>query len=98
MITPELVDQIEISGDQIDTNWLESPFCDIIDLLLEKYKLDEIEEMIFDEDPNIIDIGTLTLTNPIQEFENTEIEKVIRLYFPVLLVIIRKMRLIDKYN
>jgi hypothetical protein len=89
-ITPDLVESIENAGDSKDIKWDTSQFTVAIDLLLTKYNPTEIEEMIYDEDPDIIDVCALALTNPLSETPNSNLKKMIRLYLPVMLVLLRK--------
>ena len=92
-VTPELVDKIEKSGDNTNTDWLSFQFAEIVRVLSEKYSLEEIEEMIYDEDPEIIDIGALVLDQSFHIRKDENLDNLIRLYFPVMQVIIRKLRL-----
>lgn len=91
-VTPELVNRIEKSGDITDTDWFSFQFAEIVNILLEKYSLDEIEEMIFDEDPEIIEIGVIVLDQSLLIQKDQNLEDLIRLYFPVMLVIVKKLR------
>lgn len=93
-VTPDLVDKIENSGDNTKTNWFSFEFFEIITLLQEKYSLDEIETMLYDEDPEIIELGAVILDKSLILEKNQNLEDLIRLYFPVMQVIVRKLRLI----
>lgn len=90
-VTPELVDKIEKSGDTSDTDWFSFQFAEIVIILNEKYSLEEIEEMIYDEDPEIMDIGLLVLDQSLHIKKDENLENLIRLYYPVMQVIVRKL-------
>lgn len=92
-VSPELVDKIEISGDKTNIDWFSFEFFEIISLLREKYSLDEIEEMLYDEDPKIIELGSIVLDKSLLIENNQNMEDLIRLYFPVMQVIVRKLRI-----
>ncbi len=92
-VTPELVDKIEKSGDNTKTDWFSFEFFEIVNLLQEKYSLDEIEIMLYDEDPEIIDLGVVVLDKSLLLEKNQNLEDLIRLYFPVMQVIVKKLRL-----
>ncbi|MCE7734222.1 MAG: hypothetical protein GPJ54_05030 [Candidatus Heimdallarchaeota archaeon] len=91
-VTPELVDKIEKSGDNTGTDWFSFQFAEIVNILGEKYSLDEIEEMIYDEDPEIIEIGSIVLDQSLIIKKDENLFNLIRLYFPVMQVIVRKLR------
>ena len=91
-VTPELVDKIEKSGDNTGTDWFSFQFAEIVNILYEKYSLDEIEEMIYDEDPKIIELGYLVLNQSLTIQNDENLYHLIRLYFPVMQVIVRKLR------
>ena len=91
-VTPELVDKIEISGDNTNTDWLSFEFFEIVSLLNEKYSLDEIEEMLYDEDPGIIELGSIILDKSLLTQGDQNLKDLVRLYFPVMQVIVRKLR------
>jgi hypothetical protein len=90
-VTPKLVQAIEIAGDAMSLEWNESPFMELVQLLLTKYSEEILEEMIYDEDPEIIEIGALALKNPLNESAEN-IEKMVRLYLPVMVVLLRKIK------
>jgi hypothetical protein len=91
-VTPELVDKIEISGDNTGTDWFSFQFAEVVNILNEKYSLDEIEEMIYDEEPEIVEIGSIVLDQSLLTQKDQNLEDLVRLYFPVMQVIIRKLR------
>jgi len=93
-ITPELVDKIEKSGDNTGTDWFSFQFAEIVNILHEKYNLEKIEEMIYDEDPEIIEIGSIVLDQSLLIKKDQDLEDLVRLYFPVMQVIVRKLRLL----
>ena len=93
IITPELVDKIEKSGDNTGTDWFSFQFAEIVNILLEKYSLEKIEEMIYDEEPEIIEIGSIVLDQSLLIKKDQNLDDLVRLYFPVMQVIVRKLRL-----
>lgn len=90
-ISPELINDIERVGEKQQVDWFDSPFFDAVQLFNEKYSLNEIEDMLYDEDPELIEIGLLAM----EPFDGHLDHKksILRLYFPVMLVIVRKMRI-----
>jgi len=93
-ITPELVSRILKQGDEMDVDWSESPFYNVVELLLEKYTSGLLEEMLYDEDPELIEICLLILQNPMKsEFEESDenLREFVRLYFPVMILLIPKI-------
>lgn len=91
-VTPELVDKIEKSGDNTNTDWFSFEFFEIVNLLQEKFSLNEIEEMLYDEDPAIIKLGSVILDKSLLTQNDQKLENLVRLYFPVMQVIVRKLR------
>ncbi|MHA2278751.1 MAG: hypothetical protein ACXAC2_23480 [Candidatus Kariarchaeaceae archaeon] len=91
-VTPELVDKIEESGDKTQTDWFSFEFFEVVNILNEKYSLDQIEEMIYDEDPEVIEIGSIVLDQSLLIQQDQNLADIIRLYFPVMQVIVRKMK------
>lgn len=89
-VTPELVFAIKKAGDSMNLNWFDSPFLEVIDLLLTKYDNDQLEEMLYDEDPEIIDLSCITLQNPMNKNQN--IETIVRLYLPVMIILLGKRK------
>ena len=89
-ITPELVKNIEQAGDKLGINWSESQFMDALDLLLSKHEKNELEEMLYDEDPEVIEFITLVINNPLNEDVDKKLNKMVRLYLPVIIVLLNK--------
>jgi hypothetical protein len=90
-VTPELVHAIETAGDAMSLEWNKSPFMELVELLLTKFSEETLEEMMYDEDPEIIEIGALALKNPLNE-STENIEKMVRLYLPVMVVLLHKIK------
>ena len=90
-ITPELVEKIKNAGIEKNVEWKESPLYDLLELLLEKTRKEELEERIFDEDPQIVELIVSdlevyhVLSEKIDEDKKMELG---RSYLPVLLVIL----------
>ena len=90
-VTPELVQSIETAGNAMSLGWNESPFMELVELLRTKYSEEKLEEMMYDEDPEIIEIGALALKNPLNE-STENIEKMVRLYLPVMVVLLHRIK------
>ncbi|MGB1981511.1 MAG: hypothetical protein ACPHQO_03475 [Candidatus Kariarchaeum pelagius] len=84
---PTLIRNIEDAGNEIDIDWKKNEFYSSIELLLEHYSKIELIEKLQDEDPEILEIIRLTLENPIA-VNSPVLEDFIRLYLPVMLVIV----------
>lgn len=90
-ITPELVDKIKKAGIEKNIEWKDSPLFDLLELLLEKTSKEELEERIFDEDPQIVEliVSDLEVYHIHSESVDEDIKMELgRLYLPVLLVIL----------
>ena len=90
-ITPELVDSIKKAGIKKNIDWTISPLYDLLELLLEKTTREDLEERIYDEDPQIVEIIVSDLETYHFSTENIELQYKLelgRLYLPVLLVIL----------
>lgn len=94
-VTPELVQSIKRAGDAMDLDWLASPFLNAIELLLTKYEIEELEEKLYDENPEIIEISALSLQNPLKENSTQDMKTLVRLYLPVMVILLNKMK--EKY-
>ena len=64
LVTPELVQSIETAGDAMSLEWNESPFIELVELLIMKYSVEILEEMMYDEDPEIIPHRVQANTDP----------------------------------
>ena len=87
-ITPELIDRIEEAGRELDIDWSKNEFYPAVELLLDHYSVEEIKAKIFDEDPDLIDLITLAIQNPLDE-PNDSFRTFVRLYLPVVMIILR---------
>lgn len=87
-ITPDLIERIEDAGRELDIDWSNNEFYPAVELLLDHYTPKEIEAKIYDEDPDLIDLITLAIQNPLDE-PNPDFRQFVRLYLPVVMIILR---------
>lgn len=86
-VTPMLVENIKIAGDKIGTNWEELKFRTAVDLLLNKFDKNELLEMMYDEDQEVLEIATLAMSNPLTG-DMEELKRMVRLYLPIMIIIV----------
>lgn len=88
-ITPELIAAIKKAGVEKNISWKESPLYDLVHILLDTFSYDDLEERMYDEDPEIIDLIEMELDTFNFSPEMVDgTDELARLYLPVMIVIL----------
>ncbi len=91
-ITPDLVKSIEQAGKDKRIDWKDSPLYYLVKILLESISFDELEERMYDEDPEIVDLIRSELDTYSINSDEKNAEILARLYLPVMIVILYLFR------
>lgn len=89
-ISPELVASIQMAGTEIGIDWEQSPLAELLDLLQDTYTYNQLQEMLYDEEPSVVAMIQSDLdTYHLGEVESREKqEELARLYLPVMIAIL----------
>jgi hypothetical protein len=86
-VTPHLVNKIRESGNELEINWLDSPFTTAVELLLDQFDKEDIRTRLYDEDPELIDTISIIIQSPLSDDKNNS-KKLTRLYLPIIIILL----------